>query len=368
MARSSSKRYSFEPDYAVPPGETLQETIDSLGMTQRDLAARTGLTPKTINEIIQGKAPITHDTAILLERVTGVPARLWNNLEAIFREQRAKIADEERLRQDVAWLEKMPYRELMRRGVIPKIKEKALILKNVLEFFGMASKDQWEENWLSPQVAYRRSKKFETAPEAVATWLRLGEVQARELATGPFDPTRFIDALKRIRSLTAASPEVFQSEMVGRCAAAGVAVVLIPEMKKCPVSGLTRWLTKDKAMIQLSLRYKTNDQFWFSFFHEAGHILKDGKKEVFIHDGEEDDDRETNANRFAADFLIPPSERKHLGALKTEDEVVRFAKRVGIAPGIVVGRMQKEGLLQWGSPFNKLKERFEWKQREDGEA
>ncbi len=94
-------RYAYEPDYAVPPGATLQETIDSLGMTQRELALRTGMAPKTINEIINGKAPITPATSILLERVTGIPARMWNNLESNYREQLALKADRDRLRREL---------------------------------------------------------------------------------------------------------------------------------------------------------------------------------------------------------------------------------------------------------------------------
>src|SRR3972149_6959506 len=139
MAKRANKRYEFQPDYAVPPGTTLQETIDSLGMTQRDLALRTGMAPKTINEIIKGKAPITPETSVLLERVTGVPARMWNNLETNSREQLARLADRGRLEADLAWLKTIPTKELVARGVIEGTDDKVTLLHSVLGFFGVGS-------------------------------------------------------------------------------------------------------------------------------------------------------------------------------------------------------------------------------------
>ena len=147
--------------------------------------------------------------------------------------------------------------------------------------------------------------------------------------------------------------------MKSLCAEAGVALVFVPEIKGCPVSGLTRWLSPTKALIQMSLRHKTDDQFWFTFFHEAGHILHDGKKKIFIDDNRPEDDREKKANRFAADFLIPPEATPELWTLTTRTSVRDFAKRMGIAPGIVVGRLQHDRVIPF-SHLNDLKTRFTW--------
>ncbi len=359
MARRTMGRYEFRPDYAMPPGATLQETIDALGMTQRDLAVRTGLTPKTINEIIKGKAPITPDTSVLLERVTGVSARMWNNLEANYRDQLARIADRERLSEDLRWLRRVPTKELIERGVIDEQPDKVSLLHAVLRFFGVGSSEQWRQVWMQPAGAFRKSKKFATHPEAVATWLRLGELQAQQIATHPYDKATFRSVLDEIRKLTVEPPEVFQARMRERAASAGVAVVFVPEIKRCPVSGVARWLAPDKALIQLSLRYKTDDQFWFSFFHEAGHILNDAKKDVYINDGE-DGEKEEAANRFSACFLIPPAHDGAMPTLTSRSSVVRFARSIGISPGIVVGRLQKDGILPWATKMNDLKRSFKW--------
>ncbi len=360
MSKGRRQRYPFVPDYAVAPGETLSETLESLGMKQRDLALRTGMSTKTINEIVKGKAPITPDTSVLLERVTGVPSRMWNNLEANYREQLAKIADRQRLEEDLDWLKSIPTNELIKQGVVEKQPDKISLLHAILSFFGVASSESWHDLWMQPEASFRKSAAFEAQPEAVATWLRLGELKAHGVETEPYDKDEFRAALDEIRDLTTENPEVFGPEMKELSASAGVAVVFVPEVKNCPISGVARWLTAEKALIQLSLRHKSDDHFWFSFFHEAGHILNDAKKEVFIDDGNEEEGREEQANRFAANFLIPPSEAFQLPNLKSKAAVQRFAESIGIAPGIVVGRLQKDGVIPYKN-LNGLRQRFEWK-------
>jgi addiction module HigA family antidote len=368
MVAAMKKRYPHEPDYAVAPGEVLQETIDALGMTQADLAKRTGLSKKTVNQIIQGREPVSHDSALRLERVTGVAARVWNNLEAAYRERLARRQEKERLEQDLDWLGTIPTKELARRGVIPGQERGVGLLQAVLAFFGVNSPREWRAVWDSPQVAFRRSQAFQSDPGAVAAWIRLGELEGQRLACRPFDKDRFRAALEAIRGLTVEGPEAFVPKVRELCAAAGVAVVFTPEIPGARVSGATRWLTSDKALLQLSLRYKTNDHFWFSFFHEAGHILKHGKKEMFVEDGAEAGAKEEEANRFGEDWLIPRDRAAELPRLRTRAEIIAFAESVGIAHGIVLGRLQKMGVIGHGCRDNDLKERFQWSDGPEGEA
>ncbi len=353
------QRFAYEPDYAVPPGQTLQETIDALGIDQRELAQRTGLSAKHINQVIKGVASLSQDTAIRLERVTGVPAKMWNALEANYREQLARLAERARLQQDLEWLKTIPTSELLRRGAIESQADRVGLLEEMLRFFGVADVDAWNEGWSMPQFAFRKSLTFKGKPGAMAAWLRLCELAAQGIECRPVDRARFNAAIKAIRRLTVEAPEVFVPAMVEHCRAAGVALVLVPEIKGAPVSGAAKWLTPEKAMIGLNLRGKRDDRFWFTFFHEAGHILNDSKKETFIDVDYEDDPREQNANRFAADLLIPPDRAHHLTELKSHDDVIRFAKSLGIAPGIVVGRLQREGIVPY-SHLNRLKSTFQW--------
>ncbi len=362
MSRRADSPLKYEPDYAVAPGETLAERLAELDMDQRDLSARLEMAPKTVNQIIRGKAPITHETAIKLERVTGVPAHVWNNLEMNYRAALARMEDQARTMtpEDRQWLKTIPVSELVKRGRIEQLDGEVALLLGVLKFFGVSSRQAWQGVWNEPKAAWRTSTCFASDPGATATWLRLGELDAQEIRCKPFDRAKFLETLDEIRKLTTADPKAFQPKMIELCAQAGVAVVFVPEIKGCRASGAARWLTPDKALIQLSLRYRTDDHFWFSFFHEAGHVLNDPKKAVTIDGPNEDGGQsEQQANRFSADFLIPPDDAAELPGLQTVRAVRVFARRIGIAPGIVVGRLQKEGIVPY-SWLNDLKAKFVW--------
>ena len=184
---------AFAPDYAVAPGETLQEIIDALGMDQRDLARRCGLTPKTINLIIKGKAPITAETAIRLERVTGAPASFWGNMERIYRERLSRVAEKERLTEDLDWLREVPTAELLKRGAIKEQQDKEGLLAEVLRFFGVANVAAWRTIWENPKIAFRKSQTMKSVPGALAAWVRLGEIEAQAMDCRPYDKGKFLD-------------------------------------------------------------------------------------------------------------------------------------------------------------------------------
>ena len=361
---SKDKKNQFVPDYAVPPGETLLETLEAIGMSQAELAERTGRPKKTINEIIKGKAAITPETALQFERVLGTPAGFWNNLERNYQETLARINEQKNLRRQIDWLQKMPLNALIKMGCVKKHSDRVQQFQKVLNFFGIATPEQWERRWLGADVSYRKSTVFKSDPYAVASWLRMGELIAQKISCKPFDAGQFKSVLKEIGSLTTQPPEVFKSELIRLCSGTGVAVVFVPELQKIRTSGATWWQNPQKAVIQLSLRYKSYDQLWFSFFHEAGHILLHGKKEVFIED-ESKGSREDEADKFASDILIPPKEyRKFIETGNCSKVAIRkFAADLGIAPGIIVGRLQHDGKIQH-SFCNDLKKRFEWEKSE----
>ena len=354
----AKRKYEFEPDYAVPPGATLHEVMESLQMSQKELAQRTGLTEQTLTRIFKGDQPISYETANRLELVTGVPARMWNNLEAQYREHLAKQEERQRLEADKAWLKTIPIKELIERGHVEPDDDKVNLVRKVLAFFGVCSVQAWQEIWAAPAVAARRSCCFESRPGDAAAWIRQGELQAQQIECAPFDKTRFSAALEEIRTLTREESVVFEPRMKQLCANAGVAVALVREMKKVPWNGATKWLTPNKAMILLSLRGKGEDKFWFSFFHEAGHVLKDKKKELFINDESNGDLRENKADAFAAETLIPAKHDARISSCRSKQEIILLADELRISPGIVAGRYQfLTG--QW-QMFKDLIRKLEW--------
>lgn len=354
----------YEPDFAVHPGEHLGELLETNGMTQAELADRLGVHKKTVNEIIKGKASITSDVALRLSKVFHYPAHLWNNMQRNFDEIAARLAEQERMKTQLDWLKQVPVKEMIQRKWIQAYKEDSLLqLGEVLRFFGIASADQWQTVWQTHQVAYRQSQRFQPCALALSAWLRQGEVKAQSVVCSPFDRKEFQRVLDVARGLTREEPESFVPQLTSLCAGAGVALVFIPDLPKTGVSGCTRWLG-GKAVIQLGLRYKSNDQLWFTFFHEAGHILKHGKKEVFLEGKGLDGEKEEEANRFACDHLIPPVKyRQFLEQWdgRSLDPITVFADEIGIASGIVVGRLQFDKRLRI-SNGNKLKVFYEWKE------
>jgi HTH-type transcriptional regulator/antitoxin HigA len=357
---SKKNQSAFKPNYAIAPGETLRETLETLGMSQAEFADRTGRPKKTINEIMTGKAAITAETALQFERVLGVPASFWNNLERNYQETLARLKEDEHLQANVKWLKNFPIAHLMNIGWMPREDDPLRQLQALLNFFGVAGIEEWNAFWKSPEAAYRKSAAFQSSPFATAVWLRKGELDAASIQCKPHDKAAFHSALEKIRTLTTKPPETFAPEMVKQCAESGVAVTFVPELPGTHVYGATRWLNPNKALIQLSLRGKSDDHLWFAFFHEAGHILYHGKKEVFIEEKKKSGNKaEQEADRFAQDFLIPAAEYKMFLSSGNFDttSVGRFAKKLCIAPGIVVGRLQHDNAIPYTSG-NSLKAHF----------
>ncbi|WP_347332587.1 HigA family addiction module antitoxin [Marinimicrobium locisalis] len=352
----------FQPDYAISPGEILSDELELRGMSQTELAKRTGLTPKHLISLMKAKATITSETAIKLERALGMPAQYWLNLESNYQEIQARQAEEAQLEADLSWLKKVPVNAMAKLNWLEKHKDKKQQLVEVLRFFGIASVDQWDDMWPKLNVAYRQNQTHEVFPEAVSAWLRQGELEAARISCQAYDRNTFREALDEIRAYTLHGPEDFVPALTELCAKAGVAVVFVPSLPKTGVSGATRWLNKDKAIIQLSLRYRSDDHLWFTFFHEAGHILLHGKKELFLEGANGlDQEKEHEANQFAESELIPKAAFKEFTRKGNFNKasITAFAREVGISPGVVVGQLQHKRLLDVRF-CNDLKRRFKW--------
>ena len=337
--------YRYEPDYAIPPGELIAEFIEEQGMTQVELARRLGVTAKHLNQLIGGSASLSNELAIALERVTGTPARFWNSLEANFQDFEAREREVENLSADLPWLDELPVKKLIAQGHIADKRTRPIDqLREILKFFGVAGRSSFEE--VCASAAYRKSSAYASDQHAVAAWLRVGEIRATNVRCAAYDKGTFRTSLQRIRQLTTiVDPKDWLPQLTHLCAVAGVVVLLVPPIGKSRVSGAARWLTPEKALIQLSLRGRWAEAFWFTFFHEAAHLLLHSKKRTFIDDDHESDDLEAEANRFALDFLIPPEYLPRLATLKSASSIRRFSAEIGVGTGIVAGRLHKENLI-----------------------
>ncbi len=349
-------------DLPVPPGEVLSEEIEALGMSQKDLASALDRPVQVVNEIINAKKAITQETALELERVLGIGAHVWAGLESTYRMTLARNREREQLRSAQAWLTELPINAMAKFGWVSKARDKEEQVREILRFFGVANVSAYRRR--TPIVGFRFTEKATVSAGALAAWLRKGETEARVMETRDFNTDRLYEAALEARALTITNPDVFVPRLKLLFADAGVAFVIVPELPKTGANGVARRLAPSKALIQLNLRYKWADIFWFTLFHEVAHLLKHNKGRSIIVDGEgisSDAAIEDEANHWAGDFLINADMWRGFASMGgfTRDAIKRFAAEAGVAPGIVVGRLHRERLLPY-SRMADLKERFAW--------
>ncbi len=363
----------YNPDYAVPPGWILEEHIEALGLSQTEFSRRCGCCLESIHEIIAGRGAIEPQLASKFGRETGLNEIVWLNLESSYRSKLAELGENAEIAQ---WAKEFPVRELVQRGDIGQYALKADSVARMLSFFDVWSVNMFQDKYGTAQVAYRHSPSFKSDRPALAAWLRLGEIEAERTEYPEYDRESFSGSLTAIRALTGeADGQVFQQSQ-RLCYESGVVLCFIKPFPGVALSGASYWLLDDygekavRPVIQLSARHRTDDQLWFSLFHEAAHILLHSKKKVFVdgirgkaaEDDPEECSAEAEADEWAQNSLIPRAEWDKFAEtfLGSPGEVNLFAQQQGIAPGIVVGRLQHEGRLPWESALNRLKRNLAW--------
>lgn len=353
----------FILDIAFHPGETLAEKLEEINMGPKEFAIRTGKPEKTINAVLKGESAITSDMAILFEDVLQIPARFWLKQQYEYDEYIARQKRQSVIALAKDWAAAFPYAEMAKLGwIIPtrKVEEK---VAHLFKYFGVSSSDAWEEYFYKQQlkVAFRISLHNTKNPHALSAWIRQGELQANRIEAPAFDKQLLINQLSDIKNVMAAHPQDFFVQLQQFCLKAGVKIIYTPCVKQAPISGATRWIN-NHPVIQLTGRYNQNDRFWFTFFHEIGHVLLHGKKEIFLEDIEYSDydkQKEQEADDFAVKWTF--SEEQENEVLKNEDlterEIVEFAKKFNTHPAIIIGRLQKKEIIHYSQGrqfFHKL--------------
>lgn len=334
-----------ERELLSKPGDTILETLEHIKMSQAELAERMGKTPSKINDIIYGKEPITLATAFQLEKVLRIDAQFWLNREMLYREKLSRIEQEEALEECIDWLQMQPIKELKACGYLKTKKMGILMAEECLKFYGVVAPIQWESLYVDQYVSskFRKSEAHKSTLGGLAAFLRIGEIEMRKRKLNSYNKEAFKQALAEIRDMVRPHPEDFASRLQKYCAKAGVALVYTICISKAPISGVARWIGGN-PIIQLTDRFKSNDHFWFSFFHEAGHILLHGKKDVFVEDLDEyecNQQKEDEADGFANKFLLPvdvTTELPNHGI--TEKDIRQVARKYNTHAAIVLGRLQ----------------------------
>ena len=327
---------------ATPPGATIKEQLEYRGMSQREFARRMDYSEKFISQLINGQVELTPNTAHRLEMVLGVPSAFWMNLEARYREKLLQVEDENSIEEDKQIARKFPYAQMAKLGWVEPTRSVAVKVVELRKFFEVVRLTLLNEDRLAPGIAYRRQKETAESEYALLAWAQKAKIDARGIATGKINVGKLEECIPKLRELTSMDPADFQT-------------VFLPHLEHTFLNGAT-FYDGSKIVLALTLRGADADKFWFSLFHELAHVINGHIGRTAGTTEEE----ERTADAFARDTLIPPESYAQIAVgNKTHGSVMSFANEIGIAPGIVVGRLQKDGYLPY-SQLNGLKVRYQF--------
>lgn len=338
---------------AIAPGATIREQLEDRGMTQREFAARMGLSEKHVSRLINGEVALTQEVALKLEYVLGVPASFWNNLEAIYREKLIRVQEETQMEKDEKIARLFPYSEMARFGWVEPtriVKEKVILLRR---YFGVASLQLLTEHRIL-NIACRRLRATEKGDYALLAWAQQAKIQAANVHVSGINITLLRESISDIRAMTIDDPSVFCNKLTALLAKCGIALVFLPHLSGSFLHGAT-FFDADRIVMGVTVRGKDADRFWFSLLHEIGHALRN---DMAKQNGTTEDD-ENAANEFAANTLINPEDYAKFTrrGRYTADSVSAFARQIGISAGIVVGRLQRDNYIHYNE-LNDLKEQY----------
>lgn len=330
---------NFNPNWVSVPGDTIKSILEVKGYSIDHLSEKINRSKYFVENLIEGNEAIDHNLANSLSTNLGFNDTFWLNREFIYREKLQQLEHE--------WQCNLPIKDMVKEGLIPKVAKKNN-LKACLDFFGVKSLVEWNKKYRNqiPQFAFRKSQSFITNPYSVAVWFRQAENFIKNLQVSAWDKVKFENKLPELKKLSREKrPVVFLPELIKECAKCGVKIAIVRSIDGNRASGATKFIDGNPLII-LSFRYLTDDHFWFTFFHEAGHLILHSDNQMRIEVDSCMNEEEEEANIFAQLCLIPDHIEKLLPFVtRTKRNIIKLSQEAGISPGILVGQMQNRGII-----------------------
>lgn len=355
---------TLQADWVSPPGLSLHDFIEDSGISLPIAARELDCNLMFLKSFLKGNKKISLDLANRLAHFTGAPTNFWIKREEQYRANLDLV--EQRKREEKLWLSELPTADMMRFGWIGKSSSYNQKLKNCFDFFDVTSVDEWRQEYggMIAETAFRTSENFSHKIESVAAWLRQAELQAMGDIVEPWNVDLIIELIPEMRALSQIeSPLLFLPKLRQYLASCGISLAIVPTPKNCPASGAAYWLDDQRALIILSFRYLTDDHFWFTFFHELGHLILHTDYSLILETSASIVSKiESEANRFSEEVLIPVEYKQELLTLNAKNlrGILKLAKKIGISKGIIVGQLQHKEIIT-REKLNKLKVRYSWK-------
>jgi HTH-type transcriptional regulator/antitoxin HigA len=338
MIEDTDNRARPEPlghDYGVKPGELIRFELSARGLTQADLATRAGISAKHLNQVIQDAVPLSAETALRLERALGIPAAILTQADAVNQANKQRTKFRETLAEHTAWFTQFPRQILLQLEVINARDPLDAQIEELLKWLGVADSTAYDAVYGEAALSFRRAQHWKVDPHATALWLRSAELKAQTVHVGRYTKAAFVSLLPDLRRLTVDPIGESFPRLQRLCAEVGVTVVFTHGIDGTRASAAVRWLGPERPVIALTERGKHEDSLWFSFFHEAGHIVRHPQRKSVIEldDADDQDGAETEANDFAKATLLQ-GRLDQLPNLDSVEQLQAFADDLGIHPGI----------------------------------
>lgn len=348
-------RAEFNPNWASMPGDTIADILSQKNLSLSDFSKMMGSSLSEAKMLLNGFISINEPIARKLEHSLGGSTQFWLRREELYRLSVERLKESE----GAKWLNELPVKNMQKKGWIHS---DGNLLEKCLDYFKVPDVWTWRKKYsdITTLGSFRKSTKLKSKPASLATWIRQGEIQAESIESTEWNPTKFQSRLQEIKTLTRQKdPRSFILKLRGICAECGVIVAVVPTPEGCTASGAAKFLPNNRGLIILSFRYRTDDHLWFTFFHEAGHLLLHGDKEVFVDEEMhylEHDREEREANEFALETLLPGNLKDELQQMRVSEITIRsLANKAGVSLGIIVGQLQfsKKIPMNYYNPYKR---------------
>jgi len=350
---------AFNPDWVSAPGDSISLLMKRKDITVDKLSSLTGYSINKITTILSGEGYVTKSFAECISKELGGTSEFWLKRERQYRENKKSLVSDFK-----EWVSRFPYSDLAKFGWLAKTNDVLHRYHNLLEYYLSDSIEDWERKYgnLLSETTYRVSNSFDSDSFSVLSWLHKATLELEILDLENWNEKLLKNSLGEIRSLTRIKdPEDFIPKLITILNKAGVSMSIIPSPKGCSLNGATFKSDSGNPVIILSSRYLSDDTFWFTLFHEIGHVLLHQDKSLILEGGKVEEEIENEADDFSQKTLIPCEYLDELSTLTVHEwkKIPRFAKKIGVSSGIILGQLQHQGIIP-RSHLNKLKTRYKW--------